>query len=79
MQVLKYLKGTREFGITYSGLGTRPKLEGYINSDYASNHTDQKLTYGFVFMLYGGPIAWILKKQRSVFTFITKAKYVALY
>ncbi len=79
MQVLRYLKGTREFGTIYSGLGTRPKLEGYINSDYASDYIDRKLTYGSVFMLYRGPVAWTLKKQRSVFISTTKAEYVALY
>ncbi len=79
MQVLRYLKGTCKFETTYSGLGTRPKLKGYINLDYASNYTDRKSTYGFVFMLYGGPVAWTLKKQRSVFTSTIKAEYVALY
>jgi hypothetical protein len=76
--VLRYLKGTREFGTIYSGLGTRPKLEGYVDLDYAGDRTDRKSTYGSVFMLYGGPVAWTLKKQRSVSTSTTEAEYVAL-
>lgn len=78
LQVVRYLKGTREFGTTYSGSHTGQKLEGYVDSDYAGDRTDRKSTYGSVFMLYGGPIAWTSKKQASVSTSTTEAEYVAL-
>jgi hypothetical protein len=78
MQVLRYLKGTRNFGTTYSGFKESPKLKGYVDSDYANDRTDRKSTYGSVFMLYGGPVAWVSRKQRSVSTSTTEAEYVAL-
>ena len=78
MQVLRYLKGTREFGTTYSGLNVGQKLEGYVDSDYARDRTDRKSTYGSVFMLCGGPVAWTSRKQQSVSTSTTEAEYVAL-
>jgi len=78
MQVLRYLKGTREFGTTYSGLNVGQKLEGYVDSDYAGDRTDRKSTYGSVFMLCGGPVAWTSRKQQSVSTSTTEAEYVAL-
>ena len=39
---------------------------------------DRLSTYGYVFKLCGGPVAWTLKKQRSVSTSTTEAEYVAL-
>ena len=78
LQVLRYLKGTRELGTTYSGLHSGQKLEGYVDSDYAGDRTDRKSTYGLVFMLYGGPVAWTSKKQTSVSISTTEAEYVAL-
>jgi hypothetical protein len=78
MQMLRYLKGTRNLGTTYSGLGTAQNLEGYVDSDYAGDRTDRKSTYGSVFMLHGGPVAWTSRKQPSVSTSTTEAEYVAL-
>jgi hypothetical protein len=78
MQVLRYTKGTRELGISFSGLEKRQKVEGYVDSDYAGDRTDRRSTYGSVFMLLGGPLAWYSRKQRSVSTSTTEAEYVAL-
>ena len=72
------MKGTREFGTTYSGLNVGQKLEGYVDSDYARDRTDRKSTYGSVFMLCGGPVAWTSRKQQSVSILTTEAEYVAL-
>lgn len=78
MQVLRYLKGTCEYGTAYLGHDIGQKLEGYVDSDYAGDVTDRKSTYGSVFMLYGGPVAWTSRKQQSVSTSTTEAEYVAL-
>ena len=78
MQVLKYVKGTRTFGISFSGLEKGQRVEGYVDSDYAGDCMDRRSTYGSVFMLLGGPLAWYSRKQRSVSTSITEAEYVAL-
>ena len=57
LQVLRYLKGTHNFGTTYAGPGAGQRLSGYVDSDYASDRTDRRSTYGSVFMLFGGPVA----------------------
>jgi hypothetical protein len=49
-----------------------------VDSDYAGDRTDHRSTYGSVFMLLGGPLAWYSRKQRSVSTSTTEAEYVAL-
>lgn len=78
MQVLRYLKGTRKFGVGYSGQSVGQRLGGWVDSDYAGDITDRKSTYGSVFMLHGGPVSWTSKKQASVSTSTTEAEYVAL-
>jgi hypothetical protein len=50
MQVLSYAKGTRNYGISYSGLEKRRQIEGYVDSDYAGDRTGRKSTYGSIFM-----------------------------
>jgi hypothetical protein len=78
MQVLRYVKGTRKFGISFSALEKGQRIEGYVDSDYAGDRTDRRSTYGSVLMLLGGPLAWYSRKQRSVSTSTTEAEYVAL-
>ena len=78
LQVLRYLKGTRNFGTTYAGPGAGQRLSGYVDSDYAGDRTDRRSIYGSVFMLFGGPVAWTSRKQASVSTSTTEAEYVAL-
>jgi hypothetical protein len=76
--VLRYLKGTSKVGISFSGLDKRQMIEGYVDSDYVGDRTDRRSTYGSVFMLLGGLLAWYSKKQRLVSTSTTEAEYVAL-
>ncbi len=76
--MLRYVKGTYEFGISFSGLEKRYRVKGYVDSDYTRDYIDYKLTYRSIFMLLGGPLAWYSRKQRSVFTLTTKVEYVAL-
>jgi hypothetical protein len=76
--VLRYVKSTRNFGISYLGLEKRQKVEGYVDSDYAGDRTDRKSTYRAIFMFLGGLLAWWSRKQQSVSTSTTKVEYVAL-
>ena len=63
--ILRYLKGSRERGITYGGQD-KLLVEGYSESDRAGDKDDWKSTSGFIFMLNGGPVSWCSKKQRTV-------------
>ncbi len=55
--MLRYVKGTRKFGISFSGLKKGLRIEGYVDSDYAGDYTDRRSTYGSVFMFLRGPLA----------------------
>jgi hypothetical protein len=63
IQVFRYTKNTRDFGISFSGLEKRQKVKGYMDSDYTRDCTDCKSTYRSVFILLEGPLAWYSRKQ----------------
>ena len=75
--ILRYLKGSRERGITFGG-HDKLLVEGYSDSDWAGDKDSRKSTSGFIFMLNGGPVSWCSKKQATVALSSTEAEYIAL-
>jgi len=54
--VLRYLSGTRTYGIKYSDVLEHPNhFLGYANAAF-TNADEQKLTSGYIFMMAGGAI-----------------------
>ena len=82
-RVLRYLAGTKDYGITYRRDGTPPDNEnlfhGYSDAAYA-NTDDLKSTSGYVFLvkLNSGAITWGSKKQSTITLSTTEAEYVAI-
>jgi hypothetical protein len=76
--VLRYVKGTLDYGITYKVTATKG-LTVYTDSSFNSSieGRDSKATSGWVAFLAGGPIAWSSKRQSCVTTSTTEAEYVA--
>ena len=78
-QVLRYLKGTLHYKLSYvkseNGLG----LIGYSDSDWASS-ADRRSTTGYYFTLNcnGPPISWKTRKQQTVALSSCEAEYMAL-
>jgi len=64
-RVLRYLKGTMNYGVFYKRGGVSD-LIGFTNSDYAGDMEDSKSTSGYVFMMSGGAVAWSSRKQPIV-------------
>ena len=64
--LLRYLKGTKELGLTYSkptGLGLTDKADllwGYVDSDWEGCPDSRKSTSGYVLMLNGAAVSWSL-------------------
>jgi transposase InsO family protein len=86
--LLRYLKGTQDYGIVYSRYGgtligceSEPidenSIFGYTDSDYATDLSTRRSVSGSIFMLAGGPISWSSKLQPSVSQSSTEAEYVA--
>jgi hypothetical protein len=76
-EMFRYLRSTVSQKIRY-GPGPQGNLVLYSDADWAGQRTDRKSTSGGVAMLYGGPISWGSKVQRSVATSSTESEYIAM-
>jgi len=74
--LVRYLRSTKGMGIQYGP--ETPNLTGYSDADYGGDKSDRKSTTGNVFLLAGGAVSWLSRKQRSVSTSTTEAEYIAL-
>ena len=75
-RILRYLKGTIDFGVFYKKDGNK-ELIAYTDSDYAGDLDDRKNTSGYVFMLSSGAVSWSSKKQPVVSLSTTEAEFIA--
>lgn len=82
--LLRYLNGTRGFGITYYGRddpkckesSVRLDLHGFYDADWGGDEFDRKSRCGYVFLLSGGAISWWSGKQEIVASSTTHAEYI---
>lgn len=75
-RILRYLRGTPEWGLWYRGSSEHP-LELYVDADFA-NEPGRKSVSGFIVKMYGDSIHWGTRKQTSVALSSTEAEFVAL-
>jgi hypothetical protein len=68
-RVMKYLRGTMNYGIRYSGFPSF--LEGYSDANWISDSDETKSTTGYIFTLGGGAVTWKSSKQ-SISRYIGK-------
>jgi hypothetical protein len=72
-RVLRYLKGTLNFGLCYTRGSLR--LNGYCDSDWAGSPDDRRSTTGYGMYLGSCLISWAAKKQSVVAKSSTEAEY----
>jgi hypothetical protein len=79
--VLRYLKGTKNIGITYSkpseDVATQNQFIGYSDASFTNNY-DCTSASGYTFTSAGGAILWGSKKQNTVSLLTIEAEYVCL-
>ena len=77
-RIIRYLKGTRDYGITYSKIeDPNDYVHGYSDASFANYH-DRTSVSGYTFMKAGGAITWGSKKQNTVSLSSTEAEYVCM-
>ena len=79
-RILRYLSGSLKYGICFignSGVPAEVKLFGFVDADYAGDISSRKSQSGYIFVLCGGPISWVSKKQAVVALSTTEAEYMA--
>ena len=64
-RVLRYLKGTIDFGIEYTN-DFDVELTGFSDSDWAGDLDDKKSTTGYAFSIGSGIVSWSSKKQPTI-------------
>ncbi|GJY59617.1 zinc finger, CCHC-type containing protein [Tanacetum coccineum] len=74
--VFKYLRGTKDFGLSY--IGYPSVLEGYSDASWINHVEDSSFTSGWVFLLGEGAISWASKKQTCITGFTMESEFVAL-
>eukprot|EP00253_Pinus_taeda_P009732 PITA_09732 len=73
--VLRYLKGTSQFGLWYRRT-KRVKLQGFTNADWAGSPSNWKSTSGGIFNLGSVAVSWYNKEQRSVALSSAEVEYI---
>jgi hypothetical protein len=76
-RVLRYLKGTMNFKLTYKGVPEGGKLVAYTDADYAGDRATRKSTSGVLFTLANGAVSWQSKQQSTIALSTTEAEYIA--
>ena len=61
-RVLRYLQGSKMYGLMFTGRNQNFVVDGYCDSDYAGDLSTRKSTSGYVFMLTGGPVSWLSQR-----------------
>ena len=74
-QIFCYLKGTKDFWLTYGG--QQKELRGYADAD-GSMAKDRHAISGYAFLLNGGAVSWATKWQEIVSLSTTESEYVAV-
>ena len=76
-RILRYVKGTLSHGLLFKPASLFT-LEGYSDSDWATNIDDRKPVNGICVFLGGNLITWSSRKQKAVARSSTEAEYRAL-
>ncbi|XP_040869658.1 secreted RxLR effector protein 161-like [Glycine max] len=75
-RVLRYVKGTVDFGIRYNYVKNF-RLHGYSHSDWAGCADDMRSTSSYLFSFGFGIFSWYSKKQEVIAQSTADAEYVA--
>ncbi|OOQ85189.1 Reverse transcriptase RNA-dependent DNA polymerase [Penicillium brasilianum] len=75
--LISYLYGTKDLAICFDGQKETTVYTACSDASFADN-TDRKSSEGFLFCLFGGPIDWKARKQKTVTTSTTEAELLTL-
>jgi hypothetical protein len=77
-RILRYLKGTAHYGITYTRDGSNFDVQGFVDSDWAGDTDTRRSTAGYVFTVLGGPVSWTARLEKPVAQSSCVAELIAL-
>ena len=77
-RVLRYLKGTLTYGLTFFADQKEPELFGFSDADWAGDIDTRRSTSGYVFKLGKSTVSWSSQKQATGAKSSIEAEYVTL-
>ncbi len=77
-RILRYVKGTLNHGLKFTGNGDDRELYGYSDANWAGDVDTTRSVSGYVFKVANSTISWCSKKQATVAKSTTEAEYVSL-
>jgi hypothetical protein len=75
--ILRYIKGTTNFGVVYLKERGKVKILGYSDSDMAGDVDDRKSTSGVAYFFRKSPVSWLSQTQKVVAQSSCEAEYIA--
>ena len=76
-RIFRYLKGTKDLGLTLTGKPTSTTLIGWSDADWANCIDTRKSNTAFIFKVFGGTISWKSSRQPTVAVSTTEAEYMS--
>jgi hypothetical protein len=77
-RVMRYIRGTLDYGLVYCRSQTTSRLLGYSDADWSNCPDSSRSVSGYTFMLAGGAVSWASARQPCVALSSTEAEYIAL-
>ena len=76
-RILRYLKGTSDFGLIYQRQACNTRLTGFCDADYGGDIDTRRSRSGYLFKLGANLIAWSSQGQKCTAQSTTEAEYIA--
>ena len=76
-RILRYWKGTPDFGLVYQRNASTPQLTGFCDANYGGDIDTRRSRSGYVFKLGNNLIAWSSQGQKCTEQSTTEAEYIA--
>ena len=75
--LLRYLRGTSELCLTFDATSTNRTILGYADADWGGCLDTRRSTTGYLFQTFGGPVAWMSRRQSTTALPTAEAEYMA--
>ena len=66
IRVFRYLHGMIDFAICYHGNSEDIEVHGFVKSNWDKDIDSRRLTSGYLFIMFGGAVSWMRRKQSMV-------------
>jgi hypothetical protein len=76
--LISYLYGTKDLAICFGGSQSDNQIFTLLLDVSFADNPDRRSSEGFIFCLFGGPIEWKSRKQRTITTSTTEAELLAI-